>query len=144
MVSRDHSSALKGLLSEPALPKNSTSKWSPISGSTDYTHGWSGEQQTAPTAAPAKPQSFCTLSLLSLGFCMPSCLDTLHRHVCTTNPALKSLWFKILGKSNSETTTLKPGKRGKFCFIKNRGKGVKWDKKINFLVWLISCGGSFL
>lgn len=29
MVSHDHSSALKGLLSEPALPKNSTSKWSP-------------------------------------------------------------------------------------------------------------------
>lgn len=47
-----------------ATTKNSPSKSSCISGSTDNTHQWSGEPQTALTAAPAKTWSFAP-SLLS-------------------------------------------------------------------------------
>lgn len=142
MVSHDHSSALKGLLSEPAPPKNSTSKWSRYLWQHRLHSPWFGEQQSAHNVTPAEPQNFCTFSLLSIGFCVSSCLDTLHRCFCT-NLALKSLYFKILANLFLKQSHKNQEKEVNSVLKRTGRKAAEWDKKVHFLVWLISYGSSF-
>lgn len=73
-----------------ATTKNSPSKWSHISGSTDDTHQWFGEQQTALTVAPVKCGALhLPFSLLSLDFRLSLRLQHPERALLCHEPRFK-------------------------------------------------------